>query len=641
MPEEPTRERLPAAVRQARPEFADPTWIGTLAAQLRQRYDARNTTIEKLRKLRFMQHDVPIPPAYKQDDEEPIRTYALGKSIETAVGALTGLWPNIHVPLPPQPAGADLANASARERFLSAYLRRLNEQEGSRDFFRLLLDSMIAEGVGVLKATYTPKAWQAMPQLRTFLKDRDYHASLSDAHILADFTPAERDAWNAASEAFVQNAPLPFRVRPVDVLTYFPVRGEFGTDAVLEITQRPLVAARRQASVWGGLPVDEREPLTEATVTLYEYWDDQYMALWASLGGEHRLVGAMAHGHLRLPYFESMGQVTSSADPQFEAISTPFKLQYTIPHVDRLLNIAYNVAHLTGYPHLQQNQRSLDEKEDPAPLELTPGQIYTYDSNVGEGPVETLQVQANSADVHAMTGLLLSLSDASGMGAAASGQGRFSGDSGFLQAQLTELAKTGYHQVPEHAGWALSALCRWMLQMIDGPIGRTLWVDAEAEHAGRQVRQWIGLGPDQINGYTTVDVQVRPFNPVMDIARGTHFTNMRERGMIPWRRALELSGYEQPEALMEEVLMDKLVEVPALQAAIINHALERAGIAAPPDEAAGAAGPAVDPQVVAAAMGVEGGRPPGSPAVPGVGVTLNANNNQPGAVPIEPEGGAT
>ena len=132
-----------------------------------------------------------------------------------------------------------------------------------------------------------------------------------------------------------------------------------GTDAALEVTQRPISVAKRIAGVWGGLPTVEGDPQAGGnTVTLVEFWNAEVMAVYVQSGNALSLVGAMRHEQGRIPYYEALGQTTSSNDPQFEAISAAFKLQHTIPHVDQLLNVAINIAHLTGYPMLQAGRRA-------------------------------------------------------------------------------------------------------------------------------------------------------------------------------------------------------------------------------------------------------------------------------------------
>ena len=639
--ERPSKERMPDEVRDMYPELAHPRWIESVKRELEEQYRERNTTIAALRDLRFMQHEVKIPAAYQDlNPAGPVKSYTLGKSIETAVGALASLDPKIHIPVPPRPTKEEQQNVSAMERFLSAYLQQLNRQPGSRDYFVRFIDSLIGDGVGVIKNLYTPGAWHGLPTLRTFFKDRDIDATLTDPDIAEQLDEKDLERFNMASDRFVQQSHLPFTIEALDVLTYFPLRGGAGTgtDAALEVTQRPLSSAKRIAGVWGGLPTVEYEATTGKTVTLVEFWNADVMAVYAQSGKALQLVGAMRHEQGRIPYYEALGQATSSNDPRFESISSAFKLQHTIPQVDQLLNMSINTAALLGYPMLQAGRRQAGSEEEPQEdIKIEQGVVYEYDPGQGETKIEAIRADAEIGAIQAMAQILLSLSDSTQMGPAAQGQGRFSGDSGYLQAQLTELAKTGYHQVPKHASWAMSDMCNWMLETIERKIGREVWAISakRPEERGKRQRNWLSLKPSQINGYYNVDVQIRTHNPIMDVATGTYFDNKAERKMIPRRAALELQGYEQPEELQAEVAAETLMEQPEIQSALTGRGLAELGIVRPEQLGFNDQGQLVDPQMLQSVLGLLGGRPTGSPAIPGAGAALNAPNNNPAAVPTD------
>ena len=84
---------------------------------------------------------------------------------------------------------------------------------------------MIGDGLGVLKAVYTPGAWQGQPTLQSFFRDRELDATLTNPEITQQLTNDELEKFNVASDRFVQKALLPFTIECLDVLTYFPCCG--------------------------------------------------------------------------------------------------------------------------------------------------------------------------------------------------------------------------------------------------------------------------------------------------------------------------------------------------------------------------------------------------------------------------------
>jgi len=627
-----------------RPELKNPKYAEENLQGLKSKYSARNLILTELRNLRFMMHDVKVPEAYDQSDpadkeseSKRIKSYFAGKSVETEAGAFSSIWPTFRVPLPPDPTDDDIRMASDKEQFIRHYLWTLNRQPGAKDWFRKLVDFVVADGFGVLAGAYMPRAWQGLPQLDKFFKAKQLPENATDPEILGMLTSEEQAEFNSASDDFIKRNPLPFRARAVDPTTYFPVEGDFGTDAVFEDSIVELATVRRMAGLFGGMP---REPGLEATqngMRVVRMYDKEIMALYLDMGEGLEPVGSMFHKMHRIPYFEVPGQVTGSSDPRFEYIGTMFKLQHTIPHVDLLANVLFNRSYITGYPQLQAARSSGDNPDGkPEKIQFVPGEVETYDPNMGEGPIEPVKIQAASGDVEQTIAMLIGLSAESQIDPAVAGGGRYSGDSGFAGAQMAELSKTGYHQIPEHLSWGLSGFGSWILEMIDKEIGRKVWVVGDGERNGKRIRKWIGIGPDEINGYYGIEALIRPYNPIMDIARNTHYANMRDREMMPHRLALERSGEEQPDEVIEEIESDKLMKDPRVENAMVARALAEMGLAAPEDLGLNDQGQVVDPQMLAGFLGSLGGRAPGTPAVPGVGMTLNANNNAPNAVAIEP-----
>jgi len=581
----------------------DLKYITDLKQELETYYAPRNELIDEMREMRFLEDDFKIPEAYEATTVK-IKTGLPMMWVQREVGALTTLMFSVRVPPPPHASQIDRENGSAVERFLPAMWSHQETQQ-KRDIYRNLIDAMVADGGGWITARYKPKAWQGMPEQRELLEEED------------EYTQEELDEYNVRMDKFVQAAPLPFAFRTVDATTMFPVWGEYGMDAVLEVSKRPLLHVQRMASPWGGLPITTDDDSTyEATVEICEYWDSKWMGLLVAKGESWELVGALEHKYGRIPYWYAPGEETGSSDPRFSSVSTLFKLRHTNSAINQLATIKFNSAHLIGMPSWQGKLSTWDddgEGGEPKPRKFEVGKINVYD----EDPILPMPIPPVSADVKETIGLLLGLSSETQMDDSAAGSDGFSGESGFLRALKTEQARTGYHQIINHAERELSDMLSWILEMIDR-LKMRLWVEGKEGEAG------LSLSSDQINGHYRVQVKIEPYNPVMDVARGTYASNQVERGLWSRRYALEFMGIGQPDQMEDEIATERMIA--ALDQQIIDAALARMGFGGPGEEPTVLLGPDEQP-INQALAGSAGGRPLGSPGLPGAGAPLAGRAN--------------
>ena len=149
---------------------------------------------------------------------------------------------------------------------------------------------------------------------------------------------------------------------------------------------------------------------------------------------------------------------------------------------------------------------------------MVQGDVYEYDPTQNETKIEPIILDAKIDHVQAMAQILLSLSHETQIGPAASGQGRFSGDSGYLQAQADRAGEDGLS--PGAQTRVLGALRHVQLDAGDhretrsgARSGRLRRSGLRAQ--GRRQRRWLSLTPQQIDGYYNVDVQIRTHNPIM------------------------------------------------------------------------------------------------------------------------------
>jgi hypothetical protein len=599
------------------------TWYVDLLERQKRLFDDRNAMLVELRKMRFMETKPIIPPAYSQlMAGMEVRTGLAAKWVQTQVGSLTVHPFTVHAPLRPRPTQLERERGSRRERFCPAMWKAL-EAQSKADIFRRLVDAQVADGGGVLKGVYRPKAWQGMPALRDYFKEHGWPDGMPTEEIQASLQTKELNAYNRYVDKFIRGKPLPFAIRNVDLATFYPVQGDFGFDAVLEVSERPLLQVRRMAGVFGGQAAffDDRD--LGPTVEIMEYWDPEWFALVAKGSGDWNLIGTMRHGHRRIPYWYMPGEETSSTRPEYGSMSALFKLRHTVPAIDQALTMWLSRMLLTAYPSFTKEgypPSAVDGQEQPQEEVFDPGAINYHDP--GTQPMQPLRLDQFSGDLENILGVLLGLSSDTQINDAAAGGDRLSGESGSLRSVLVDLARTGYHQIPAHAERELGDFFGWIMVMIEQEVKRPVWV-REDNDSGR--RSWESLAPTHIDGDYDLDVRIKPFNPVMDIALGQYARNMVASRMLPKRWALEnIMGLEQPEDLLDELLSDEIMENPEIRSALVHRAAVRSGLV----PLASPAGPPTNGAMGLnrAEAGTMGGRPLAAPAVEGA-------ENLPGAGP--------
>lgn len=611
-----------------KPRWLTAEFVNDLVADQTKVYGPRNEMIQKLRRLRFKQHDFDVPAAYSNQTIK-VKTFLAGKWVEQEVGALASRMFEVSSPPPPSASADERSDAEARGLFLQAMWKR-HEHDAQRDIFRRFVDAQVADGEGIYRGVYKPKAWEGMPTLRSFFVDKGFDQETPDAEAVQHLNDDDLSRYMKAFQRFTLGKPLPFAVRNVDRASYMPVRGEFGIDSVLEVSEIPIDVARRAAGPLGGLPRTSDDSTWGSQVSVAIYTDDEYVAMTA----DGNWVGWMRHGHLRIPYFSAFGQETGSSDPRFEGVSTLFKLMEIIPVVDQLLTMKYRRAFSNSYPMyfwpgyqgLSQGPAGSAGPAGPGgtpaspTMQLIPGTVYTGRPG-SEPPVQFGGVNMGS-DIEEAIQMLLSLSAETQIGSAAGGGGQHSGMSGFLQSQLTELAKTGYHQIPDHASRALEGYFSWVLEMHETVLKRPMILPPSTRDDA-----WLTLGPEQIRGQYQTLVEITPTNPLLDMARGQHFTNEWKQGAISWLEATRKKGYKNPEQMWKEMLAEKIAQMPSMQMAIIRRAAAQLGLPDPVvDELAGMLG---GEAMAGVGQGVTGGRPEGQATAPGAGLPLQAPANTP------------
>lgn len=548
-------------------------YLRELEEQLLAEFSERNARVERLRRLRHMETPVDIPPAYRTSARE-VRTPLAREQLKRVIGSLTANRPLVHVP-PAEPTEAARASADLRARWTNAALRRM-DSEAARDVFGMLVDAMVADGAGVLKLLYAPDRWAAYPRRST---DPDESA----------------ETFLQRAERFKKSARFPLAWRDVDVTTFYPLEGEDGLEACLEIAERPRHLVQRRY----GLITDKRTgrlvpaggdaqtdpdpvgaPLVGARPTsrVVEYWDDEYFAYLV----DGHLVRRGRHGYGAMPYVHAYGDQTPSRDPAKAGVSMLASMEYLVPLLDQLLTMKQNALFLYAYPtpkitNFSPIDPSLANDGRPRALDFRPGEILPL--YPGED-LSFLQWQGAPPDLDELIAQTRAMIDQAGAPSVLFGVPPDGNTSGYLLNQLINTARVSFQQIARHAEQALEQIVRLMWRLLETRIGEPVFVFEAEDEQG-----WIGLGPQDIDGYHAVRVRLDPLGPADDVAQGTLAASLVSARLASRRWAMrEKLGIEDAETVEDEILLDELIDTPEVRAAIVREALGQAGLQPLPTE---------------------------------------------------------
>ena len=538
-----------------------------LEEQLLAEFGERNARIERLRRLRHMETPVDIPPAYRSSARE-VRTPLAREQLKRVIGSLTANRPLVHVP-PAEATEAARAGADLRARWTNAALRRM-DSEAARDVFGMLIDAMVADGAGVLKLLYAPDRWAGYPR-------RSAHSGQS------------ADAFLQRAERFKKSARFPLAWRDVDVTTFYPLEGEDGLEACLEIAERPrhlvqrrygLITDKRSGRLVppGGDDQSESGPVgaphvgARPTARVVEYWDDEYFAYLV----DGHLVRRGRHGYGAIPYVHAYGDQTPSRDPAKAGVSMLASMEFLIPLLDQLLTMKQNALFLYAYPtpkitNFTPIDPNLANDGRPRALDFRPGEILPLYQ--GED-LTFLQWQGTPPDLDELIAQTRAMIDQAGAPSVLFGVPPDGNASGYLLNQLINTARVSFQQVARHAEQALERVVQLMWRLVETRIGETVFVfEAEDDHG------WIGLGPQDIDGYHAVRVRLDPLGPAGDVSQGTLAASLVGARLASRRWAMRQKlGIEDAETVEDEILLDELIDAPEIRTAIVREALAQAGL---------------------------------------------------------------
>ena len=560
----------------------DAKYVEGLKNQLQAEFGERDSLIRQLRTLRFMDQAVEIPEAYQATTKE-VRTPIAFEQLQRVVATLTVNYPVLSVP-PLGPGDKEQRESTRKEKWLNAALKRM-EQEAERPVFRMFVDNLVADGLGVVKLVYKPDHWSGYPERAEFKEDAA--------------------AFNEATDRFKKSAKFPFAWRDVDPLTFYPVVGEEGLEACLEVSEKSkrllmrrydlvedesgkLVSAKRKSG-----PSGRREALeTDGSAEVIEYWDRSHFVVLV----DGRMVKAGEHGYDRVPYFAAYGEQSASRDPKHAGISAIYAIRWLVPLLDSLLTMKQNAAFLYAYPTpfiRSPLGTPFEGGEDGRPqmVEWTPGKMIPLFP--GEEP-GFVQWRGSPPDLDELIAHVRQLIDRAGLASVMYGTGPGAGSSGYMVNQLMNAARVKYDPIVKNAEAMLERLAGFMLELVEKKVGEEVfvWVGSAGKDG------WIGLSGDDVRGYYACEVRMEPLLPTDDIAQGMFGASMAQAGIVSKRWTREAKpGIANPEEMEEEILAEEWLNSGEVRNAVLQAALTKAGVlpAAPIEFSRGQMGPAETP----------------------------------------------
>jgi hypothetical protein len=561
---------------------ANKAYIKELVEDRQDHFAALHKQIRANRDLRYRRHKIEVPEAYKSTTTE-IRTSLVADMLFRVVATLTTDEPTITVP-PFSATEKAKRNASLRERWSTAALHQMM-QEVQRNVLRMGIDAAVADSLCIWKLIERKDAWVGFPARRRAERTPEARATEDSAREKRaageDVDEEEAGTYLARTDKFVKGQPFPLTWIDIDPLTYYPVRSTYGVTEVVEVTQRPAIPAMK---AFGKYRIDkdqfgDRQPgeampedsnYAGQTWDCIEHWDGSYVTYIL----DDIVINQRKVDYCRPPYFECGGHTTSSRKPeeQYQSVIQPFA--HLVPALDAILTMMTNWGFFAAFPYLVKDQAGQPVTAGPSdPTNVTsikPGDILEN--------VRFLEAPQTSKALSDLVNLLNMMIDRSGLAAVMYGQGA-SSSSGYMVSQLMTAAQLVYAPIVDNARMALQDMIPFMWRLVEKRKGRTVYVWGAGE--GKGSKDWLGLGPDDIDGYYACEVTIKPLLPMDEIAQRDSALRMVKGGLWSKEHAREHTGLGQPEEEADQIAVEQYMDSPKVNELIVMDAARKAGLIKP------------------------------------------------------------
>ncbi len=527
--------------------------LNDLEQRLKSDWSERDELIQEMRDLRFMETEPDVPVAM---EPEIVRTPMAHQIVERMVGTLTADPMTIEVP-PPDETEAGQERASKIEKFLGAAVDQL-EKQGDEDTIERFVESLIADGHACMRMLHAPQLWRGFPRRA---KDSE-----------------NEEDYNKRAEEWKKGRPLPIAWNWVDPLTAYPLFGEFGLEALLETAERDILSLEQREGRWNVQRPDLHELSRlhhggSGAVKFQQLWtrDELIYAV------EGEVVHRQKNPYGRPPYAYSFGFASSCREPEKMGLSALWPIRHLVPQLDRLLSQKATAVRMWCWPTVivKQNPNAQqllgDVTGNPTvrTFEIAPG--ATIDLYADED-ISFLTWQGNGPDADELIQLVMQFIERAGLSDPMYGSNP-GGDSGYAINQLIGAARMRFKPVVAHAERAIEQQLATLLDIVEYRIKQPLHVYSSGRDGG-----WVGLSPDDLNGYRMIRCNLNPIMPTDAYARSSKVINEVGAGLKSRRTAMEEIGVEQPDEEEQRILVESWKQRPEVQGWLVQEAIKRAGL---------------------------------------------------------------
>lgn len=478
---------------------------------------------------------------------------------------------------------ADKRNASLRERWLAASIERMVEESG-RDAIRMACDAALCDSMGILKLTYLPDAWKDEPE-RKYETDEE-----QDGKIVKVVKEKEAKDYLAEVKNYRMSAPFPFHLEDVNPLCYYPLKEGRTISKVLELSERPLLPAMQAFGVkatydngkrvYKSLRKGEKFPVggglnsgSYQNVECGEIWTPHDVSYYL----EGQKVDHIQHNYGFINYVELPGYQTSDRDPKKATRSVIDGQRELVKELRRVLTIWLNWAYMAGWPFLEEGEDTGGSGAIPdnatSVTQLKVGAILRRGTRFIEPP------QAGR-DLGALAQIFQAEADRAGLASVMYGSA--SGiSSGYMGSDLRAAAMSVLKPIIRNGGRAIGRVGQMMQMLIDRRIQDTVYVYGAA-NLDKGGKEWLALGPKDIKGYYPVKATMRPLMPLDEVAQRDSALRMLQGGLWDPETALERTGENQPEQILDRVAAYRYMEESGMDSRIGERAARKLGLAEEP-----------------------------------------------------------
>ena len=513
-------------------------------ARLESYWEPRNSLIDEMRALQFMEN-VPDVPADMEADI--VRAPIAYQVVERMHGALFGQDWQISVPRPGEGDKAE-AQASKLEKFTKAALDEIERAE-DEDVLERFGESLLALGHGAMRMLYAPQLWKGYPRRSKGTPEAEY---------------------NKATEEWKQGRRIPIAWQWLPPETVYPVWGETGLDAVIEVCSRdPLSLAKER---YNRVKEDPElwdlalKPSGDGEVTFIQRWHGGELTYMVNNTIVHQQEKTK---YSRPPYIYSFGYSTARREAEYTGLSTLYPLRHLLPYLDRLLSQKASAIRLWSWPTpvlRTAAARPIGADGLPIPIEIEPGKSVTLFP--GED-ISFLVWQGSGPDIEQMTQFVYSLTERAGISEVLYGQSG-GGDSGYLISQLLSAARMKFRPIVRHTERAMEQTIQLMWDIIENVVQQKVYVYGD--------NTWLGLGPDDLNGYRRVEFALNPLLPTDEYARSSQTISEVQSRLRSQRSGMERIGIEQPDEEEQQILIEGWKARPEVQNWLTQQALQKANM---------------------------------------------------------------